>query len=310
MSKAIEELKSGLKVGHLALGLYGAKQGTVKQEVHDGDTITVRALGNFGTRFLGVDAAEISGQLPGQNGFISLKDPKWDAFLKDPLTGFQLSLGLKNYLQARVGTGVAMNHYCYAKNARDALIKEIQADLKEMSKSEQDFEFFMVFVNEIMDRYGRLLGYINRYQPEGGWPLTYNERLLKDALVCPYFIWPNINPFKKAGSLVEAVIKPRGAADTANSDETLKMARQWVSDARKRKTGIFDAQDPLKLEPFELRFMAGRRLPNRWVIDLSKNSSILIAPQNYFTIPHAEDRLFIPEEYVPLFVGAGWKRQK
>ena len=53
MSKAIEELKSGLKVGHVALGLYGKSQGTVKQEVHDGDTITVRAEGNFGIRFLG-----------------------------------------------------------------------------------------------------------------------------------------------------------------------------------------------------------------------------------------------------------------
>jgi endonuclease YncB( thermonuclease family) len=310
MSKAIEELRSGMKVGHVALGLYGAKQGTIKQQVHDGDTITVRALGNFGTRFLGIDAAEISGQLPGHSGFIDLKDPRWEAFLKDPLVGFQLSPGLTKYLQGRIGPGVAMNHYNHALAAKDALVKEVQADLKEMGKSEAEFEFFMVFANEIMDRYGRLLGYLNRNQPTGDRPLTYNERLLRDALVCPYFIWPNVNPFKKAGSLIEAVIKPGHAADTADSDKTLRMAREWMSEARKQNKGIFDAKEPLKLEPFELRYLAGQRAPNRWVIDLSKNSSTLIAPENYYTVPHAEDRLFIPEEYVPLFVEIGWKRQK
>jgi hypothetical protein len=45
------------------------------------------------------------------------------------------------------------------------------------------------------------------------------------------------------------------------------------------------------------------------VIDLSKNDDVLIKPQEYYTIPNVEDRLFIPEEYVPLFVEAGWKKQ-
>ena len=62
------------------------------------------------------------------------------------------------------------------------------------------------------------------------------------------------------------------------------------------------------LEPFEVRFLAGRRLPNLWVIDLSKNDDILIDPQEYYRIQNMEDRLFIPEEFVSLFTEAGWEK--
>jgi hypothetical protein len=40
------------------------------------------------------------------------------------------------------------------------------------------------------------------------------------------------------------------------------------------------------------------------------NVVVLIKPQKYYIVANIEDRLFIPEEYVPLFVEAGWKRQK
>jgi len=32
-------------------------------------------------------------------------------------------------------------------------------------------------------------------------------------------------------------------------------------------------------------------------------------PSNYWTIVNPEDQLFIPEEYVPLFVSKGWQQQ-
>ena len=59
MPKAIEKRPSGLTVGHAALGLQGGVPGSIRQQVHDGDTINVRAIGNFGVRFLGVDAPEM-----------------------------------------------------------------------------------------------------------------------------------------------------------------------------------------------------------------------------------------------------------
>jgi hypothetical protein len=49
--------------------------------------------------------------------------------------------------------------------------------------------------------------------------------------------------------------------------------------------------------------------PDRWVIYLSDDGVFLIPPQEYYTVSEAEDRLFIPEEYVPLFVEAGWRRR-
>lgn len=84
---------------------------------------------------------------------------------------------------------------------------------------------------------------------------------------------------------------------------------RWIRDARENGIGVFDRQDPLRLLPFDVGFLSRRRPPDRWVIDLSKNDDVLIKPQNYYTVPNVEDRLFLPEEYVPLFVEAGWKRQ-
>ncbi len=319
MTKAIEQLKSGLTVGHAALGFRGGVTGSVRQQVHDGDTISVRAVGNFGIRFLGVDAPEISFRLPGETRFTALSSSKWEAFLSDPLAQSlppfnpPLAPGLLNHLQAGVGPGAATNHRHHAEAAEDALEEEVLKDIQALGQTEEVFQFFLVFANEVADRYGRLLCFINRNQPHptdpAPRPLSYNERLLQAAKVSPYFIWPNINPFRKQKSVVASVLPPGTANNVADSDKTLKLARQWVRDARQQQTGLFDAQNPLKLEPFEIRFLARRSPPGRWVIDLSKNDDVLIKPQEYHTIPNVEDRLFIPEEYVPLFVEAGWKRQ-
>lgn len=66
--------------------------------------------------------------------------------------------------------------------------------------------------------------------------------------------------------------------------------------------------DPLRLLPFEPRFVARRSPPERWVIDLGRNDDTLLAPQAYFRVANPEDRLFVPAEYVPLFVERGWRR--
>jgi hypothetical protein len=212
-----------------------------------------------------------------------------------------------------VGPDAAVNHYQHAQAAEDALEDEVFQDLAALGQSEDDFQFFLAFAHEVMDRYGRFLCFINRNQPDADHPeprpRSYNERLLEAGRVSPYFIWPNINPFRAQGSLTAAVLQPGTGHTVAEGDAALKAARQWVRDARQQQRGLFDAQNPLQLQPFEVRFLARRRPPNRWVIDLSKNEDLLFQPQDYCTVPHIEDRLFIPEEYVPLFVEAGWQRQ-
>jgi endonuclease YncB( thermonuclease family) len=219
-----------------------------------------------------------------------------------------LSSGLKNYLKSKLGANVAANHHRHAKAAEDALEQEISNDLQELGQTEEEFQFFIAFAGEVMDRYGRLLGYINRYQAAEPRPLDYNGRLLKAGLVSPYLIWPNINPFRKQKSIRQSVPLPGTANNLATQESTLRQAREWVQTARQQKIGIFDTDEPLSLQPFELRFLAQRRAPERWVIDLSKNDNVLIEPQEYYTIPNLEDRLFIPDEFVPLFVETGWKR--
>ncbi|WDT79690.1 MAG: hypothetical protein MPW14_21580 [Candidatus Manganitrophus sp.] len=60
MANAIEQLKTGLTVGYAGLGFRSGVTGSVRQQVHDGDTFQLRPIGNLGVRFLGVDAPEIS----------------------------------------------------------------------------------------------------------------------------------------------------------------------------------------------------------------------------------------------------------
>ncbi len=317
MARAIEQTKS-LTVGHFGLGLQGSTPGSPRQQVHDGDTINVRALGNFGVRFLGIDAPEISFTLPGTETFVPLSDARWENYLSDPfatdLGPFQPELaGLRAYLQAHCGPGTATNHAELAVVAENALTAEITKDMETLGKNNDTFKFFLVFAFEIMDRYGRLLCYVNRDQPDPNTPeprpRSYNERLLSTAHVMPYFIWPNIDPFRQQSSISDAVIPPGKANTLASGNNALAQARQAVSEARRQQIGIFDAANPLRLAPFEVRLLARRSAPDRWVIDLGKNDDVLIQPQNYYTIANVEDRLFIPGEYVSLFVEKGWRRQ-
>jgi endonuclease YncB( thermonuclease family) len=319
MASAIEQLRSGLTIGHAQLGLHGAQQGSINQQVHDGDTIETRLDGNVGVRFLGVDAPEVSFTLPGRGGFTAISDPDWGPFLADPFAGNlppfspPLSPELQAFLAGRLGSGTAANHARLGKEATDALRDLVRADVAALGQTEASFRFFCAFAHEVMDGFGRLLCFLNREQPSATEPeprpRSYNERLLAAGWVTPYFIWPNIDPFRKQGSLADAVLKPRTANDVAEQPGgALHVARQSVRDARSQHLGLSGQGDPLQLLPFELRFLARRSPPDRWVIDLGRNDDTLIAPQAYFQVADPEDRLFVPAEYVPLFVEKGWHR--
>ncbi|HEY5986685.1 MAG TPA: hypothetical protein VIV12_09945 [Streptosporangiaceae bacterium] len=318
MASAIEQLKSGLTIGHAQLGLHGTQQGTVNQQVHDGDTVTAMLNGNLGVRFLGVDAPEVSFTLPGHNGFIRLSDPAWETFLTDPFAASPpfdppLTAELRAFLAGRLGPGVAANHARLGDAATEKLRDLVRADMAALGETEVTFRLFCAFAHEVMDGFGRLLCFLNRQQPSATdpepRPRSYNERMLQAGWVTPYFIWPNIDPFRRQGSLVDAVPEP-GTANTLaeQAGSALQVARQFVRDARANHDGLFEEADPLRLLPFELRFLARRMAPERWVIDLSRNDDALIAPQAYFQVLNPEDRLFVPAEYVPLFVERGWKR--
>ena len=339
VKKAIEQWRSGQTVGYAALGLYGNEPGSVRRQVHDGDTVTVRAAspdpeemtGNFGVRFLGIDTPEVSLPLPGRTGFTPIGHEEWKRFLADPFSEqwppFEppLDPGLLEYLRTKVGENAAANHHAHAEKAEEALEREMEDDLRVLGKTPETFRFFLSFAHEVMDRYGRFLGYLNRFQPDENdpepRPRSYNERLLEAGVANPYFIWPNVDPFRAPSSLAAAVPEPGTASQLASGDNALAEARAWVRAAREAETGVFSEDDPLLLEAFEVRFLSRqstiendrgerevRRPPDRWVIDLSKEDDALLPPQHYHTIPFPEDRLFVPSEYVPLFVEHGRRR--
>ena len=113
MAKAIEECGQ-LKVGHFGLGLYGQAVGSLAQEIHDGDTVTVRALGNFSVRFLGIDTPEISFAFYNRpDTFISTENPAWQTYLSDPFAAnlppfdVPLSSSLLGWLRPRLGAATA-----------------------------------------------------------------------------------------------------------------------------------------------------------------------------------------------------------
>ena len=152
----------------------------------------------------------------------------------------------------------------------------------------------------MIDGYGRLLCYLNRDQPRPPRPPTYNERLLVAGEVLPYFIWPNVDPFRVQPSLVKAVPRPGAAPPLAGE-------RAAVAAAREQRLGVWGGDEPLRLSPFELRYLARLAPPERWVIDLAARDDRLLAPQLYPRIDRPEDRLFVGEAYVPLFESRGWR---
>ena len=175
IARAIEEL-GRLRVGYAELGMHGDRQGSVKQQVHDGDTITVKAagrepedeIGNLAVRFLGVDAPEVSLPLPGQDEFVGIGDDRWKEYLKDPFReSFDPPLDgdLIEHLRDRVGPNAATNHARHAEEGHRALENLILKDLDELGQESADFRFFFVFAYEVMDGHARLLCYVNRFQP-------------------------------------------------------------------------------------------------------------------------------------------------
>lgn len=319
---AIQQLNNGLTVGTARLGQRTGSTGSVAQMVHDGDTVSIQPDGNLSVRFLGVDAPEVSFTLPAKpDRFVAIDDPAWEEFLADPFAGglpaFDPPLGepLTSHLTKATGTGCGANHARHAEAAHRELEALMTADIAELGQDTQTFRLFQSFAREITDGYGRLLCYLNRHQEDprrpAPRPVSYNERLLRSGHVTPYFIWPNVNPFRRQGGLVAAVPPPGGAAELAERDPSLRRAREWVREARAAGIGVYEAGDPLRLLPFELRFLARvsderRTPPERWVIDLSRSDDTLIPPRLYPTIANPEDRLFVPAEYLALFAQAGW----
>lgn len=308
----------GFKIGSGIFGNHGSKMGSIKQIVHDGDTVNTRLTDNIGVRFLGIDSAEVSIPLPGA-GFVYLKNSRWDTFFTSGKwrSGLKFDAGLLQHFETCIGDGhdVAPNHARHADSAQRALEGTMQDDLNKSGKQPADFALFMAFGHEFLDGTGRLLCYLNSDGKNFEDPavakavtkFSYNERQLISGAALPYFIWPNIQPFLLGSPFAPDNIRPDTFWKIVQRSSKLKSARNSVKAARQAGLGVFDPQDPLRLEPFELRCISRQKPPTRYVIDLSQpGSNRLFAPQAYYAIPLPEDRLYVPGEYCMLFEHLGW----
>jgi hypothetical protein len=280
-------------------------------------------------------------------GFTGLDKERWTKFLTNPFTmdstsylgpddggplpPYALSIGLYEYLQPKLDGTTAENHYQHAYAATRYLEGLIANDLETLVDgngekrftSKEDFGFFMAFAHEILDNYGRLLCYLKPDEPD--MPSyerqeSYNLRMVKSGRALPYPIFPNLEPWIKQEMILNAIFGPdQVPALLANT--TLGRVRAAVIQAQdpNNPQGVFaDVLDengdklagPLALSPHELRFLAARRPPSRYVIELSQQNfaGVLVHPENYYKVA-LEDRLYIPVEYVPLFVERGWQKQ-
>ena len=73
--------------------------------------------------------------------------------------------------------------------------------------------FFLRDAKDVIDRYGRLLAYltvnVDKDNLAAAPKLSYDERMLEERMAAPYFIWPNLDPFKKQPTLLCRPSSPR-----------------------------------------------------------------------------------------------------
>ena len=153
-------------------------------------------------------------------------------------------------------------------------------------------------------------GSTERDQP-GPRPKSYNERLLALGVVTPYFIWPNVDPYRRQTSLVDAVPSPGGITPNGHHERaarSLEEARRVVREAREARTRRQRPRPVLSASTLRASLhLAAQATGSLGDRPLRRRRSTL-PPDRYYTIRNPEDRLFIPAEYVPLFEARGWRR--
>jgi len=228
----------------------GRTSDRLKRAVKDGDTIGVAFDGSQSIRFLGIDTPEKSYRAPfrpaGSNGghpFIEIgpNAAEWDAYLIDAVKPggshtVVLREALRQQLVQRMAPGVAANHATLAMAASKALLDQLSKDIAELREGDVDaFGIFGAMSHEPFDGYGRVLAFLRPEQRDVPAPqrrLEYNTRQLADGMALPYFIWPNIDPFRKATLISEAVFAPSALRQRARSSPALNHARNAVRSAR------------------------------------------------------------------------------
>jgi hypothetical protein len=58
--------------------------------------------------------------------------------------------------------------------------------MTELGQDRETFKFFLAFASEVMDGYGRFLGFLHPHQENPPRKASYNERMLQQGWATPY----------------------------------------------------------------------------------------------------------------------------
>lgn len=239
----------------------------------DGDTPTLQ----FPIRMLGMDAPELHYQ-----GAKETTPGKYDDAFTSFLTkaGKDLDAGLKQHLAKKLTNKASSRHIAAGKASSDhfrAMAAKRLARKGKNGKPISPRHIFVMVSNEVFDKYGRLLAYLNAsYEkkeretiPAAKRP-TFNLQMLQEGQAVSLLIYPNI---------------PKR--------DDLELVQSAVRKARTTSKGVWKGPDNLLL-PYEFRWIIDtikgtRSGPDRYCADISTGK--LYQPQHYYKVL-PENRLF------------------
>ena len=198
----------------------------------DGDTIGVHVAGSGSIRFLGIDTPEKSFELPipggaqgvsiPRGGILTLTDPFLPQFRPLPLHA-PLADHLRTTHRPRGWRGPSSPR----RQRQASAAPLVESDMTTLGQDLDTFGYFLALLIRGIRRLRTLPGFhqpepARRQQPRPA-PPSYNQRMLEAGAALPYFIWPNVDPFREA-SLLEAVIEPGTASTLPRSTQELQQA--------------------------------------------------------------------------------------
>jgi len=245
----------------------------------DGDTPTVQ----LPIRMLGMDAPELH-----YKGASAKNPGKYDAAMERFLTSFGrgLNTGLKKHLEKRLKNKPCTFQIEAGKTAFEHFEKMVQERLDRgigaNGKPLKPRRLFVMVSEEVFDRHGRLLAYVNAAytkKERENIPLTkrptFNLQMVQEGHAISLLIYPNI---------------PKPA--------DLKLMQTAVKKARIGRKGMWNKPESILL-PYEFRWIVdtiggGRQGPDRFCADIT--TSDLFPPGQYYRVVPENRLFFYPED--------------
>lgn len=284
----------------------------VDGSVKDGDTLAMKSE----IRLVGIDTPETRFSLKETNKFdnlISLSNQKIKSFLKS------VSPDLRDYLKPKIENNegsIGTNQFKHGKQATE----EFTSIVKKIMTHNATNLILMTSI-EVTDRYGRLIGYVNRKKTEKTGEVlketlkfenSFNIRMLETGYAFMYLLYPNLVIEKKENANTSTAMSTLGIDINDKMPDIEKPIIKTIVKTFKKAVssgeGLFPTKksaDPVVvLDPFEFRYLgrifdptASSKGPDRFCADMV--SGKLHPPDRYFEVPK-ENRLFYDKKYKKL----------